>query len=178
MKRFIFSIIALAIFSSCTYVTSYTGTITVLDNKGETVKKWENITFQHEVNGYTTTNAFKFFGINFYDPESKKHIILGNAVPYIIEYNYKTSMVDDYSSSDSPSTPTTNENRAKFLGERDNLINEYEKLEGFLSAYKEELPNLEKDSEEYTKMKSLIKTTKDKMSEINKTLWNQYHYSI
>ena len=184
MKRLALGIMALVLFCGCdnsTYITNYTGTITVLDNNGNAVKRWDNITFKNEVNGYTSTNSFKSFGLNFYDPESEQFVILSNAVPYIIEYNTQTK-VENYSSvaapANSSSSPAVNGNRAKFIAERENLVNQYDKLEGDLNAYKKELSNLEKDSEEYNKIKTLIKSTKDKMSEIDKTLWNEYHYSI
>ena len=180
MKRLAFSLFALIFFCSCSVTTGCIGTITVLDSNGNTVKKWNNITIQNEALGYTSS-SFKSFGLNFYDPASDQFIVLSNAVPYIIEYNTQTK-VEDYDSSSSSSntstTPTVNENKAKFLEERQKLIDQYNELDELKATYKEQLSTLEKDSEEYNEMKALIKTTKDQMSEINKTLWYEYNYSI
>ena len=171
MKRLVFSIIALGLFCSCSEI-NYIGTITVLDNDGNAVKRWNNITLKTEVNGYTSMNSFKSFGLNFYDPESKQFIILSKAVPYIIEYNTHTN-VEDLNT-----TSIQNEERGIFLAEREKLINQYNELEELQKAYKTELSKLDKNSEEYNKLKEQIKTTKDKMKEINKTLWYEYNYCL
>ena len=155
-----------------TYETNYVGTITVLDNYGNTVKRWDNIMLKNEVNGNTSMDSFKSFGLNFYDPESKQFIILSNAVPYIIEYNTHTK-VEELNTTD-----TQNEDRAKFLEERDKLISQYSELKELKTAYKKELSKLDKNSEEYDKTKELIKTTKDKMKEIYQTLCNKYNYYL
>ena len=175
MKRLVFSIIALGLFCSCsytTYETNYIGTITVLDNDGNAVKRWNNITLKNEVNGYTSMNSFKSFGLNFYDPESKQFIILSNAVPYIIEYNTHTK-VENLNTID-----IQNEERSIFLAEREKLINQYYELEELQKAHIKELSELDKNSEDYNKLKEQIKTTKDKMKEINKTLWYEYNYYL
>ena len=175
MKRLVFSIIALGLFCSCscsytTYETNYIGTITVLDNDGNAVKRWNNIMLKNEVNGYTSMNSFKSFGLNFYDPESKQFIILSNAVPYIIEYNTHTKVED--------SNTTTNEVRSKFLEERQKLISQYSELEELQKARIKELSELDKNSEDYNKLKEQIKTTKKEMKEINNTLWAEYNYCM
>ena len=191
MKRLAFSIIALGLFCSCSYttyettyvgtITNYIGTITILDNYGNTVKRWDNIMLKNEVNGHTSMDSFKSFGLNFYDPESKQCIILSNAVPYIIEYNTHTK-VEEYNThtkvEELNTTDTKNEDRAKFLEERDKLISQYSELKELKTAYKKELSKLDKNSEEYDKTKELIKTTKDKMKEIYQTLCNKYNYYL
>ena len=158
--------------NNATYETNYVGTITVLDNDGNAVKKWNNITLKNEVNGYTSVNSFKSFGLNFYDPESKQFIILSNAVPYIIEYYTKTKVKD------SDTHTITNEKRRNFLDEREKLINQYYELEELQKARIKELSELDKNSEDYNKIKDLIKTTKKEMKKINKTLWFKYNYII
>ena len=61
---------------------------------GSILQKWTNVDIE---SGYTdnwsgtqtTSNAIKAFGINFVDPATNRVIILGNSVPYIIEYKEK-----------------------------------------------------------------------------------------
>ena len=154
MKRLAFSAIALLLFCSCsytTYETNYVGTISVLDSNGNVVRIWDNITLQNEVNGYTNINSFKSFGLNFYDPESGQHIIISNAVPYIIEYNAHTKSINH-------STPVMDSE------ERQKLIEQYEELEELKKTYKKQLSTLEKGSDEYYKTKMLINS-------INKSLF-------
>ena len=165
MKRLLLSIIAVIALNSCTYVTNYTGTISVLDSDGNTVKRWENITFQNDVNGYTDTNAFKMFGLNFYDPKSDKFVIISNAVPYIIEYNTTTYKVEY--------TPPTN----NLHEERQALIEEYDKLQERIQQYKKALSVVDKNSQDYNRIKASIKETKAQMSQIQNILWEDYNYN-
>lgn len=148
MKRLALSAIALVLFCSCsytTYETNYVGTITVLDSNGNALKKWDNITFKNEVNGYTSINSFKSFGLNFYDPKSGQFIILSNAVPYIIEYKTETYQ-----------TTTPDESGIISNEERNELIEQYTKLEELKKSYKKQLSTLEKGSDEYNKIKATI----------------------
>ena len=169
MKRLLLSIIAVVALNSCstyvTNVTNYTGTITVLDSNGNTVKKWENITFQNDVDGHTDTNAFKMFGLNFYDPKSDKFVIISNAVPYIIEYNTTTYKVEY--------TPPTN----NLHEERQALIEEYDKLQERIQQYKKALSVVDKNSQDYNRIKASIKETKAQMSQIQNILWKDYNYN-
>lgn len=174
MKRFIFSIIALVLFCGCDYnystsITNYTGTITVLDNNGNAVKKWEDITFQNDVNGQAKTNAFKSFGLNFYDPKSEQCVILSNAVPYIIEYNtttYKNKQV-----------PFTKEDKVIFYEERQVLIDKYNKLQESAKERRNALSKVKKNSIEYNAIKESINEIKAQMSQIQGILWEKYNYS-
>ena len=161
MKRLLFCLVALIALNSCsTYVTSYTGTITVLDSNGNTVNKWENITFQNDVDGYTNTSAFKMFGLNFYDPNSDKCVVISNAVPYIIEYNTTTYK----------QVPFTDE-------ERQVLIDKYNKLQESAKEHRNALSKVKKNSIEYNAIKESINEIKAQMSQIQGILWEKYSYS-
>lgn len=157
MKRLLFIILALVTLNSCsTYVTNYSGSITVLDSNGKAVKKYENITFQEDVNGYTKSNSFKSFGLNFYDPNSDKLVILSNAVPYIIEY-----------------TTTTNKyyNIGNITPDKEVLIAEYENLEKQLEKNRRLIKNLNEDSKEYDDLNKSIKEIKKRLSQISAQIW-------
>ena len=172
MKRLALGIMALVLFCGCdysTYITNYTGTITVLDNNGNAVKRWDNITFQNDVDGYTNTSAFKMFGLNFYDPNSDKCVVISNAVPYIIEYNttiYKNKQV-----------PFTKEEKVIFYEERQVLIDEYNKLQESAKEHSNALSKVKKNSIEYNAIKESINEIKAQMSQIQGILWEKYNYS-
>ena len=89
MKKLFILAIALCTICSCaisTYSTiSYYGNVTTFTPQGDTLKVYENVLIQERVGGYTTENAFKSYGLNFAD-STGKGIIIGNAVPYIVEY--------------------------------------------------------------------------------------------
>ena len=79
--------------SSCT--TTLKGSITAYNADGTILKKWRGITIQEEYNGSVTKDIIKKNGINFYDPKSKKFIMVTNSVPCIIEYDVKTESILD-----------------------------------------------------------------------------------
>lgn len=77
--------------TSCT-TTSITvyklkGSITAYNADGTILKEWNGITIQEKHNDSIVENIIKKNGINFYDPKSKKCIMVTNSVPCIIEYD-------------------------------------------------------------------------------------------
>lgn len=56
-----------------------------------------------------TKNIYRTYGLNFIDPQTGKGIILGNAVPYIIEYQTENHVSDN-------STPVMS-NKENILGQ-------------------------------------------------------------
>ena len=92
MKKIFILTIALCTLCSCAITTSITscyGNITTFTPQGDTLKVWKNVLIQETVtNGYgaNTNNAFKNFGLNFTD-STGRNIIIGNAIPYIIDYD-------------------------------------------------------------------------------------------
>ena len=95
MKRiFILCLISIYI-SSCASITptswSMKGDVTAYNHDGSVLRTWENVVIESGtsdiISGTQVTNSStKSFGLNFIDPKSGKGVIIGNAVPYIIEY--------------------------------------------------------------------------------------------
>ena len=96
MKKFLFLTIALCSLCSCGITThSFYGNVTTFTPQGDTLKVYDNVLIQEHINGCVTENAFKNFGLNFID-STGKGIIIGNAVPYIVEYKVEVKTEPDY----------------------------------------------------------------------------------
>ena len=89
MKKIILGLICIMC-SGCA-LTTMVGDVTAYTPNGEILQKWEQVILQETVSfgfigKYTIYNAFKAYGINFYDEKNGKYIIVGDSVPCIIEY--------------------------------------------------------------------------------------------
>lgn len=90
-------ILCLAIcFTSCvsTSITNWKmeGDVTAFNQDGTVLRTWNNVVIESGTSSaltgtQVTSTSTKSFGLNFIDPETGKGVIIGNAVPYIIEYN-------------------------------------------------------------------------------------------
>lgn len=103
MKKFFILAISLCSLCSCAISNTYStiscyGNVTTFTPQGDTLKVYKNVLIQERVGGYTTENAFKAYGLNFTD-STGKGIIVGNAVPYIVEYEVEVK-VDTISTPD------------------------------------------------------------------------------
>ena len=83
-------------FSSCvsTSITSWKmkGDVTAFNHDGTVLRTWNNVILESGTSSVLTgtqitSTSTKTFGLNFIDPETGKGVIIGNAVPYIIEYS-------------------------------------------------------------------------------------------
>lgn len=107
MKKLFILAIALCSLYSCAITTqSFYGNVTTFTPQGDTLKVYKNVLVQEYINGYNTTNAFKNYGLNFAD-STGKGIVIGHAVPYIIEYDVNTIIVEtpDYYEEDIHDNP-------------------------------------------------------------------------
>lgn len=95
MKNLLIFCLAIC-FTSCvsTSITNWemVGDITAFNQDGTILRTWNNVTLEtgtaSEYAGMQITNSStKAFGLNFIDPETGKGVIIGNSVPYIIEYS-------------------------------------------------------------------------------------------
>ena len=86
--RFISFMVCIICLQSCVSVTTtkLVGDITTYTQDGKEIKTWKNVTIQENVQDTNTDSVFKMWGLNFYDEETDKFVIISNAVPYIIEY--------------------------------------------------------------------------------------------
>ncbi|MBO7190451.1 MAG: hypothetical protein J6V55_07690 [Alistipes sp.] len=162
IKRLLAMAVATVVLCSCSYTTTYIGSITTYNADGSVLKKWDKVCLHEQSNNYTTGNAFKPYGVNFYDLESGRFIVIGNSVPYVVEYDIiKRNTNDDQNDA--------------FKME---LINRHDHLCYMLEEYKINLKYSKKDSEEHKKWKETIERTKIEISNISYTLSHEYSYYI
>ena len=132
MKKILFSLLCF-ICSSCSITTTMIGDVTTFTQNGEILQKWEQVVLQDVVSygftgNYVNNNAFKTFGINFYDKKSGKYIIIGNAVPCIVEYTTKSSYnytLEDNKQNSGAQNNIEQSNREEYKNE---LINQFRTL--------------------------------------------------
>ena len=162
IKRVLAMAIAAVAMCSCSYTTTYIGSITTYNADGSVLKKWDKVCLHEQSNNYTTSNAFKPYGVNFYDLESGRFIVIGNAVPYLVEYDIVT-----HSGNESQDDAFKME-----------LINRHEHLCYMLEEYKINLKYSKKDSEEHKKWKEIVQRTKIEINNISYTLSPEYSYYL
>ena len=169
MKKILWGFICLMC-SSCIVTTTFIGDVTAYTQNGEVLQKWEQVFLQKQVpsSGYTEIkdNAFKTFGINFYDHKSGKFIVVGNAVPCIIEYTTTTS-------SDSFAGQQT------YIGpSKEELISQWEKLSKQEKELNASLKSTNKGSAEYKNIKAILNGIATQMWTISDKLWRYFNYDI
>ena len=160
IKRLLAMAVVAIMFSSCSYTTTHIGTITTYNIDGSVLKKWDKVCIHEEVNKHPIGNAFKSYGVNFYDIESGRFIVIGNAVPYIVEYDILTRNSND-----------TDNDLFKM-----ELIDRHDHLCYMLKEYEVNLKYSKKDSEEHKKWKETIDRTKIEINNIVYTLSREYSY--
>lgn len=162
LKRYFTMIVAALVLTSCAYTTTQIGSITTYNADGSVLRKWDKVCLHEQSSSYTTSNAFKPHGVNFYDLESGRFIVIGNSVPYIVEYDIVRSNGGD-------------EQNEAFKVE---LINRLDHLRYMLEEYKINLKYSQRDSEEYNKWKELVQRTKIEINNITYTLSHEYSYYV
>lgn len=160
IKRF-FAMAAIAIMlSSCSYTTTHIGSITTFNDDGSVLRKWDKVCLHEQTNNHTIGSAFKTYGVNFYDLESGRFIVIGNSVPYIVEYDITKRKSND-------------DTDDIFKME---LIDRHDHLCYMLEEYKINLKYSQKDSDEHKKWKEIINRTKVEINNITYTLSHEYSY--
>ena len=162
IKRYFAMAVAAIMFSSCSYTTSHIGSITTYNADGSVLKKWDKVCIHEQYNNHTTGDAFKPYGVNFYDIESGRFIVIGNSVPFIVEYDIVTRNANDASDD-------------VFKME---LIDRHDHLCYMLEEYKINLKYSKKDSDEHRKWKETINRTKLEINNITYTLSHEYSHYI
>ena len=163
IKRYLALIVSALAFTSCAYTTTHIGSITTYNADGSVLRKWDKVCLHEQSNSYTTGNAFKTYGVNFYDLESGRFIVIGNAVPYIVEYDIVKRSGNNDDQDDA------------FKME---LINRHDHLCYMLEEYKINLKYSQRDSEEYNKWKEMVRRTKIEINNISYTLSQEYSYYV
>lgn len=162
IKRLFAMAMVAVVLCSCSYTTTYIGSITTFNADGSILRKWDKVCLHEQSNNYTTGNAFKSYGVNFYDLESGRFIVIGNAVPYIVEYD-----IVKRNSSDNPDDVFKME-----------LISRHDHLCYMLEEYKINLKYSKKDSDEHKKWKEIVERTKIEINNISYTLSHEYSYYL
>lgn len=165
MKKFLLILTAICFFSSCatipTTVTTNIGDVTAYNADGSVLKQWKGVELSSSLsNVYSVqrTSAMKTFGINFYDENNGKYVIVGNAVPCIIEYEVHSEVLGKHSS-------------AQEEHDKVELRNEYHSLTQQIISAKKELKGIDKNTSEYKTKKEEIKSATERQRYIN----NLYH---
>ena len=162
IKRLLAMALATVILCSCSYTTTYIGSITTYNADGSVLQKWDKVCLHEQTNNHTTGTAFKPYGVNFYDLESGRFIVIGNAVPYVVEYDIITR--------------TGNDSQDDVF--KMELINRHDHLCYMLEEYKINLKYSKKDTEEYKKWKEIVQRTKIEINNISYTLSHEYSYYL
>ena len=184
MKKIIFGLICFMC-SGCAFTTTMVGDVTTYTPNGEILQKWDQVILQETVSygygllgGYTTINAFKTFGINFYDGKSGKYIFVGNSVPCIIEYrtesSYNSPNIDYISEVNKPVEG------AQVRGDqyKNELINQWKNLSAKEQAIKSLMKETAQNSAAYKNLKYQRKEIITQMDKVGDKLWNLFGYDI
>lgn len=162
MKKFLFLMVAMTTLCGCAYTTTHIGSVTTYNADGSVLQRWDKVCLQEQSRNYATTSVFKPYGLNFYDIVSGRFVIIGNSVPYVIEYD-----ILNRNAKDNPDDVFKME-----------LINRYDHLSYMLEEYKINMKYSQRDGEEYNKWKELIKRTKIEINNITFTLSHEYSYYL
>ena len=171
MRNILLILTIMCICSSCssiaTTVTTNIGDVTAYNADGSVLRQWKDVELSSttsSVYSVQETSAIKTFGINFYDVNSGKFVIVGNAVPCIIEYEAHSEVIGKQTS---------------VQDEKDKAIlrDEYNSLMQQIIKAKKELKGMKKKTSEYEEKKEEIKTATNRQRYINNLYFKKYgHY--
>ena len=181
MKKILFSLLCF-ICSSCSITTTMIGDVTTFTQNGEILQKWEQVVLQDVVSSgftgnYVNNNAFKTFVINFYDKKSGKYIIIGNAVPCIIEYTVENN---DYAPNVDYVTSNTSDNsgQVRLEQEKNKLINQWKSLQVKEQTLVDMMKGKDKKSIEYQNIKNQHSGIVTQMHYVSYKLKDLFNYDI
>lgn len=139
MKKLLFICCVGLLLQSCVATYNLVGDVTAYNADGTVMKSWDGVTIASgdSWNGQTKS-SMKLWGLNFVDPDSGKGVILGNSVPYIIEYN---------------TVHTKNTKNVKKNEEKEKIKNTIDSYQEKYDANKKKLkdPNITKDEKQALK---------------------------
>ena len=130
---------------------------------GSVLKKWEGVELSSSSSssfGRQESSAMKTFGVNFYDNDSKKFIVVGNAVPCIIEYNVYQNQ--------------SNENNQLSEEDRTDLEKEYRSLTQQISQIKKELREVKRNSPRYEELNNQMEIARIRKQNINDVYYRSF----
>ena len=174
MKKILFMFIMLFSLGSCVPLkttTTLIGDVTAYNNDGTILRKWDNVIIEEETkesystsSSHTTNNetSLKSFGLNFYDKNLDKFIIITKAVPCIIEYNINTSSKVDKPYNDN-------------IPSKDYLKNTWKELDNEYNNIKKQMKTLDKNSNEYKTLNEKKIGVQKRKTEIENMMFKFYN---
>ena len=180
MNKIILGLICI-MYSGCAITsTSMIGDVTTYTQNGEILQKWEQVVLQEVSSSsfsgsYTNATAFKTFGINFYDKKSGKYIIIGNAVPYIIEYsnNIKNADYIPKSNEQIRNEQIRNE-QIRTEQYKNELINQWKELSAQEQLLKSKIKDTDKSCLDYQNLKDKHQSLITQIDYISDKLWTLF----
>jgi len=135
-------------FIFCSCGVSYIGNITTFSHTGDTLNVYKNVEIQ-DINA-PSKNVFKTFGLNFYDTESDKFIIISNSTPYTVEYTVKKPY-----------------DLTEYGDDPEKIKELYYAYQNDVIEYKKKLKSTEEDTSEYYELKTTIKELNKKINTLS-----------
>ena len=171
MKKFFVLCLMAFVMCSCGSITTitetYYGKVTTFTPQGEILNTWDNAVIKEETTevnsmygttSQTNSNVIKAFGLNFFDEDTGKFVIISNTIPYIIEYDVTTSVEND-NINNSPK-------KTEFDLKKDELELKHRKCSEELNENKKIMRTLDKKSEEYLLKKEQNNNLRKQMKEL------------
>lgn len=184
MKKILFILMAVLLFSSCatiqTTTTKSIGDVTAYNDDGSVLKKWSGVeltstttTTNTETNSLISrkeTSSYKTFGFNFFDSESGKYIVVSNAVPCIIEYDVE---VVTHQIENDEKLKDENDEKLKY-----ELIEQYNTINGQIKTNKKLIRDKTINEKAKTSLELFNNKLADELTEIGIILRVKYNYYI
>lgn len=174
MKKILFILFTITMFSSCIATkTTLNGNVITYNDNGTILQEWDNVIIGENYNitdiisGENTNkseSAFKSFGLNFYDSNTNKFIILSNAIPYIIQYDVNEEMLF-------PTNNTTTDGKPS----KDELRNSWRALDAEYDSIREQMKGMDKNSDEYKTLKSKRIDIQKKKMDVENLMFKHYN---
>ena len=168
MKKILFIVVIMLSLNSCASLTTTTliGDVTAYNDNGTILHKWIGVTIEEKVATTQTETAFKSFGLNFYDKNNDKFVIISDAVPYIIEYEVNATKKYLY-----PNDNVTTDDKPS----QDELRNSWRTLDAEYDSIREQMKGMDKNSDEYKTLKSKRIDIQKKKYEVENLMFKHYN---
>jgi hypothetical protein len=170
MKKILFIVVMMFSLNSCASLTTTTttliGDVTAYNDNGTILRKWSGVTIEEKVETTQTETVFKTFGLNFYDKNNDKFVIISDAVPYVIEYEVNTTKKYLY-----PTNNTTTDDKPS----KDELRNSWRALNAEYNNIREQMKGMDKNSDEYKSLKTKRNDIQKEKMEVEHLMFKHYN---
>lgn len=163
MKKFTFILLAIFALCSCSVSTYIVADISLMDNEGKVISKWEGATMQTSTSSagstLTTFGGIKNGGgLNFIDSDNIAHYVSGGIIH---ADNLRELTESEY-----------NKQKAE------PLIKEYSRLQGIYNEDKKTIKTIDNTDVRYSVIKERIKKVESRMNDISNEVWKKYGYNL